>query len=134
QMTELVRDELSPQRCAELEEHLSQCESCRQLLETYDDGSPWLAEVRMALSAVANSDPSPYSAENEAHKDFDAALQNLLPLLGPTDDPRMLGRIGAYEIVGVLGRGGMGIVFKGFDPALNRYVAVKMLLPHLAAT
>jgi len=45
-----------------------------------------------------------------------------------------MGRIGPYEIVGVLGRGGMGVVFKGFDGALNRYVAIKMLLPHLATS
>ena len=58
----------------------------------------------------------------------------LLKLLGPTDDPRMLGRLGTYEVLGVLGRGGMGIVFKAFDAPLNRYVAIKMLLPHLAAS
>jgi serine/threonine protein kinase len=55
-------------------------------------------------------------------------------LLGPTDDPSKLGRIGNYEVVGMLGRGGMGIVFKAFDGALNRYVAIKMLAPHLATS
>ena len=49
----------------------------------------------------------------------------VLAALGPTDDPRMLGRLGGYEIVGVIGRGGMGVVLKGFDTALNRYVAIK---------
>jgi serine/threonine protein kinase len=46
----------------------------------------------------------------------------------------MLGRIGTYEIIGLLGYGGMGAVFKGFDRSLNRFVAIKMLLPHLAAS
>jgi len=41
-------------------------------------------------------------------------------------------RIGHYEIVAELGRGGMGVVFKGHEPALNRYVAIKMLAPALA--
>ena len=54
--------------------------------------------------------------------------------LGPTDDPRMLGRFGGYEISGVIGCGGMGVVLKGFDAALNRYVAIKVLAPHLAAS
>jgi serine/threonine protein kinase len=58
-------------------------------------------------------------------------LASLQRLLGPTDDPRMMGRIGTYEIVGLLGRGGMGVVFKAFDPSLNRYVAIKMLAPML---
>lgn len=41
--------------------------------------------------------------------------------------------IGHYEIVSELGRGGMGIVYKGFEPALNRHVAIKTLADHLAA-
>ena len=50
-------------------------------------------------------------------------------LLGPTDDPQMLGRLGAYEIAGIVGRGSTGVVFKALDKRLNRYVAIKMLLP-----
>jgi len=41
------------------------------------------------------------------------------------------GRLHNYEIREVLGRGGMGIVFKGFDAQLARFVAIKMLLPQL---
>ncbi|MBL8817848.1 MAG: serine/threonine protein kinase [Planctomyces sp.] len=62
------------------------------------------------------------------------SIEELLKLLGPTDDPQMLGRIGSYEVLGVLGRGGMGAVFKAFDAPLNRFVAIKMLLPHLAVS
>jgi hypothetical protein len=40
-------------------------------------------------------------------------------------------RLGKYEIRAEIGRGGMGAVFKGYDPALDRYVAVKVLAPHL---
>jgi serine/threonine-protein kinase len=47
-------------------------------------------------------------------------------------DFRMSTRIGHYDIVAELGRGGMGVVFKGHEPALNRYVAIKMLAPALA--
>ena len=41
-------------------------------------------------------------------------------------------RLGKYEIHGQIGRGGMGIVWKGFDPDLRRTVAIKVLSPHLA--
>jgi serine/threonine-protein kinase len=40
--------------------------------------------------------------------------------------------LGHYEIVSELGRGGMGVVYKGYEPALTRYVAIKELSPALA--
>jgi serine/threonine protein kinase len=44
----------------------------------------------------------------------------------------LLGRLDTYDVMEVLGQGGMGIVFKAYDPALKRWVAIKVLAPHLA--
>ena len=40
-------------------------------------------------------------------------------------------RLGKYEIQAEIGRGGMGTVFLGYDPLLDRRVAIKVLAPHL---
>lgn len=56
-------------------------------------------------------------------------------LLAPTGANRMIGHIvlGTYEIVDVLGQGGMSVVFKAMHTLTNQEVALKILPPELAA-
>jgi serine/threonine protein kinase len=39
-------------------------------------------------------------------------------------------RLGKYEITELLGQGGMATVYKGYQPDIDRFVAVKVLPPH----
>ena len=60
-----------------------------------------------------------------------------LPLFRPEFVSRMPEggcRLGSYELRSLLGRGAMGVVFKALEPSLQRFVAIKMLAPELAAS
>jgi tRNA A-37 threonylcarbamoyl transferase component Bud32 len=43
-------------------------------------------------------------------------------------------KIGNFEIIEELGRGAMGVVFRGFDPAIGRQVAIKVIRAQAFAT
>lgn len=119
-------------------EHLEECTECRRRLdeETLCD----LPTVAPSASNVKEDfGPAFYRAldalavpERPLEERAVADSNVLLRLLDPPTDPRYLGRLGRYDVVGLLGRGGMGIVFRAHDSALNREVAIKILAPHLA--
>ena len=56
-----------------------------------------------------------------------------LPFLSPPQAPGELGRLGGYRVLGVLGHGGMGVVLRAEEVQLDRQVAIKVMLPEIAA-
>lgn len=121
----LLADRLPPVAVGELESHLQHCAACRRSLDGMVGGESWWAAVRDNLSGTL--DPDGYFGDGRPADDS-------LDFLAPSEDPSSLGRIGSYEVKGVLGRGGNGVVLKALDPGLNRYVAVKVIATVLAGS
>lgn len=134
QIDSLLRGHLTPEEYDAVQNHLELCDTCRARVEATIGPAQWWGDVQSVLLNYRNGAFSQREVISTIAERNDTSTAKLLDLLGPTDDPNMLGRIGSYEIMGLLGQGGMGAVFKGFDRSLNRFVAIKMLLPHLAAS
>ena len=110
------------------ERHLERCDSCRQSLEANSADAQTWESVRQYLRDDDN-DQQRFACDKGAARGTSYDCDELIRFLAPTDDPRMLGRLGAYEIAGIVGVGGMGIVLKAMEPALSRFVALKVLSP-----
>ena len=119
-----------------LERHLSECTACRDALalqtandDEWQNAGLYLRDDRDDLQSVSHlSDAEPVGRDDQY------IIDRVLETLAPTDDPQYVGRIGEYEISGIVGCGGMGAVLKGFDRSLNRVVAIKVMAPHLASS
>jgi serine/threonine protein kinase len=151
ELQKLISDPPAPEREQSLERHLETCEHCRQRLEALADlrdvvpdrpvrvrlpESPALKRAMEHFQADPNSQEAvvgvPALAGGSQSDWLKPGLQPTLPFLQPTDRPGFLGKLGPYELRRLIGRGGMGMVFEGFDPALKRTVAVKVMDPLLA--
>ena len=131
----LLEDALSAREESDLIEHLDECELCQRRLdqraaepETWGDAERFLPDEPYDEFSVSRF-------EEETPVDpVSTQIRSVLQVLDPTDIPSSLGRLGPYEVTGVIGSGGMGIVLKGMDPSLDRIVAIKVLAPHLACS
>jgi serine/threonine protein kinase len=119
----LTEDRLAQDELGQVEQHVQSCPNCQAELERMAGADRWFGAAKK------------YLGEETISRDFTpSSTQPSLEFLSPSDWPDSLGRVGTYEVKGLVGRGGSGVVLKAVDPALNRTVAIKVLATHLAAS
>jgi serine/threonine protein kinase len=143
-LQQLLEGDLPSNQQVELTSHLDTCSNCQKTLENLAGGNKdWPAMA----SEIGKEQPEPDAVleqlmHNLKQKASEAVTQagpstgpaTGIEFLGPPQKPGHLGSIDQYQVTELIGRGGMGIVFKAFDPGLHRFVAIKVLASHLAAS
>lgn len=122
------------ERAAYLDEACSGDAALRQRVEALLDshtGAGGFLEMPAIQRAVENleGEACPEDTQAEQPGDDDG---NSLDFLAPSRRPDSLGRLGHYEVLESIGRGGMGVVLRAFDDKLHRVVAIKVMAPQLA--
>ncbi len=142
ELRRLLDNSLSGDRTQEYTQHMDVCSCCQEKLEELATEGTNLSQVVAHLNEEA---PVAESAYWPAMRALDAGFaetlvptsgrntkQMKLDFLAPSTDPAYLGRVDQFDVMRVIGRGGMGIVLEAFDSRLQRHVALKILDPELA--
>jgi serine/threonine protein kinase len=112
--------------------HLDTCKECQARLDTLSSGGLSWDEVNK-LMRKDDLQVGEHGIGVDHDRESRKALSAAATFLQPSDHPGSFGRFARYEVMEFLGRGGMGIVMRTYDPELDRQCAVKVLAPELAS-
>lgn len=142
ELRQLLDGSLSGQRRHECTDHLHTCACCQARLDELTALTTRFSEVSRLVNqagpeATAAYWPAPNALEAQApnastSRSAGRAREQLFDFLTPASDAAYLGRLGQFDVMRVIGRGGMGLVLEAFDSRLHRKVAIKVLDPDLA--
>ncbi len=130
---QFLANKLTPSDDSNVTEHIEGCTDCQSRLEAIAEADIDWDDVRRFLQPEDKATRRDAGATT-AFKPAEIGSAGNVDFLTPSDDPHSLGRFGRYEITEILGRGGMGVVMRGYDPALDRHSAIKVLAPELATS
>ncbi len=105
-IADLVDRRLSPLEISDVERHLDGCSRCAELV---------------AVAVSSRGDTAAETVVPGGGTVGDAARRETASLIPPGT------QLGRYQVRRWIGRGGMGDVYEGFDPKLERRVAIKLL-------
>ena len=121
-----------------LQAHLDRCQDCRDRLERIAGGSITGDTLRRALSVAPPTSPKLMDTIDRLSSRAVASgpgaaprYDDLEPWIESSDADEAT-TLDGYVLLECIGRGGMGVVFRARDPAQDRVVALKAMLPELA--
>jgi len=137
---EFLSGSMSASEVSEFERHLGSCSLCQSELQRAAIDDELLRGMRTLISLTSgrslrrnsSNDRMASSSPGSANRSPESTAATVLAMLSASDDPAVAGRLGQYDIHGIIGRGSAGIVLKGFDHSLHRNVAIKILEPSMA--
>jgi eukaryotic-like serine/threonine-protein kinase len=142
ELEEFFAGELPQDLRTRLSAHLERCTDCRQALDTISDEPDlreWVSELPLTQTGARDGPGLARLLKSGANMWTGCvavaghhAEPPTLEFLGPPARQGDLGTLGPFRVLELLGHGGMGIVLKGRDDALDRVVALKVLRPVLA--
>jgi serine/threonine protein kinase len=114
-----------------IEEHLNRCPACEETLAEFDSADDTLVR-HLPLVASADAEEGPGWLDRLRRLPQTPNADEEAPPAGDGDQPSDF--LGSYRLLGCIGRGGMGIVYRAMHNQLDRVAALKVLSPHLVAS